>query len=168
VRLFIALCPDETLRTALVRLQEDLRAAHVGGNYTAVENLHLTLAFIGEYGDPDRVLDVLRAVPMPPFPLRLEGFGCFDDLLWCGVAAQEELTAYVRRLRRALALAEIPFDRKRFVPHITLLRRARFDRLPALCVPPTAMEAFRVSLMRSQPGRGGVRYTVLGETGCAE
>ncbi len=162
MRLFIAITLDEAMRSALLGMQSELRRRRVGGNYTKPENLHLTLAFIGEYGDPDAVLDVLQSVPFAPFSLCLEGFGCFGDLYWCGLGGQEALDAYVRRLRRALAEAGIPFDRKRFSPHITLLRRARFDALPAVPVPAAAMLVGRVSLMRSDRGPDGMIYTELG------
>lgn len=141
MRLFIAIQLDDHLKDALTAMQSAMRAARVDGNYTKVENLHLTLAFIGEYGDPDRVLEVLRSVPFTPIPLRLQGFGCFGDLYWCGLAEQNGLDAYVRRLRRALAEAEIPFDRKRFSPHITLLRKASVRRMPGVAVPEASMTA---------------------------
>jgi len=162
MRLFIAIELSDELKDSLTAMQAQLRARRVGGNYTKVENLHLTLAFIGEYGDSDRVLDVMRAVPFAPFPIALEGFGCFGDLYWCGLARQEALTAYVGRLRRALAEAGIPFDRKRFSPHITLLRRASVDKLPGITVPEASMTAERVSLMRSERGKNGMIYTELG------
>ena len=162
MRLFIAIQLDDSVKAALTAVQSTLRASRVGGNYTKIENLHLTLAFIGEYGDPDRVLDVMRGVPFAPLPIALDGFGSFGDLYWCGLARQEQLTAYVGRLRRALAEADIPFDRKRFSPHITLLRKASVDRLPGVAVPEASMTAERVSLMRSERGKNGMIYTELG------
>ena len=165
MRLFIAIELDEQMRRALLRTQSQLRAQRVGGTYTKPENLHLTLAFIGEYGDPDRALEVLQALPFSPFPIALDGFGCFGDLYWCGLEGKAALDAVVRRLRRALAEAEIPFDRKRFSPHITLLRRARFRTLPTAEVPRAEMEVRRISLMRSDRGNDGMIYT---ELGCVE
>ena len=165
MRLFIAIRLDDSIRDALTEVQTTLREHRVGGNYTKIENLHLTLAFIGEYGDPDRVLEVMRTVPFEPMPICIEGFGAFGDLYWCGLAQQEKLTVYVKRLRRALAEADIPFDRKRFSPHITLLRRASFDRMPGLTVPAAAMTAKAVSLMRSERGKNGMIYTELGSVG---
>ena len=162
MRLFIAIQLDDTIKNALTGIQAALRAARVSGNYTKIENLHLTLAFIGEYGDPDRVLDAMRTVPFTPIPIQLEGFGSFGDLYWCGLARQDELTACVKRLRRALAEADIPFDRKRFSPHITLLRKASFDRPPGVTVPKASMTAGKVSLMRSERGKNGMIYTEIG------
>lgn len=63
MRLFIAIQLDGNIKDALTAVQKTLRVNRVGGNYTKIENLHLTLAFIGEYGDPNRVLEVIRTVP---------------------------------------------------------------------------------------------------------
>ena len=162
MRLFLAVCLDPAVKRGLCRVQDQLRAGRVGGSYTPSENLHLTLAFVGEYPHPDRVLEVLEAVPFSPFSLTLEGLGAFDDLYWCGVRKQEALNAYVRRLRHALAENGIPFDRKKFCPHITLLRRAvLLGPLPPVAVPPAEMTVRRVSLMRSDRGKNGMIYTEL-------
>lgn len=165
MRLFIAIRLSEELRSALKDVQAGLRRRGMRGNYTNVENLHLTLAFIGEYPDPQAVLDAMETVPFAPFSLRLDGFGHFGDLWWAGLADSEALTAYVGRLRRALAASDIPFDRKSFRPHITLVRRAVWGGrggLPAAVIPEAGMEAGHVSLMRSDRGKNGMIYTELG------
>ena len=80
-----------------------------------------------------------------------------------GTADGGELAACAARLRRALAQENIPFDRKRFTPHITLLRRGEFARgVPGIAVPEASMEADAMSLMRSDRGRNGMIYTELG------
>ena len=164
MRLFIAIPLGGALRAAVLDAQEAFRRYGVTGSYTRPENLHLTLAFIGEYPDPDAVLDVLCAVPFRPFELRLSGVGAFGDLWWLGLERSPGLEACVRRLRRALAEAGIPFDGKRFSPHITLVRRAVPGPrgMPGIDVPRAAMTAGHVSLMRSDRGRDGMIYTELG------
>ncbi|MBQ7682572.1 MAG: RNA 2',3'-cyclic phosphodiesterase, partial [Oscillibacter sp.] len=67
MRLFIAIRFSDEVRRALAETQSFLRNRGVRGNFTKVENLHLTLAFIGEYADPDGVLDAMRGVPFAPF-----------------------------------------------------------------------------------------------------
>ena len=128
MRLFIAIQLSDGIRSSLSAVQTYLRDHGVRGNYTKIEKLHLTLAFIGEYSDPDFVLEVIRSVPFTPFPMRIEGFGSFGDLYWCGIGENDDLLTYVKRLRRALAENGIPFDRKKFSPHITLIRKAEYDR----------------------------------------
>lgn len=164
VRLFIAIPLAGEMRAAVRAIQEDFRRRGVAGNYTKPENLHLTLAFIGEYPDAEAVLEALDAVPFERFELRLEGLGAFGDLWWVGLAKSEPLAACVRRLRRALAGAGIPFDRKRFSPHITLVRRAvcRAGGRPGASVPGARMAVERIALMRSDRGRDGMIYTEIG------
>lgn len=52
MRLFIAALLSEAMKDSVEEVQEELRIQGVKGNYTTRENMHLTLAFIGEYGDP--------------------------------------------------------------------------------------------------------------------
>ena len=164
MRLFIAIPLGAEMRRAVLGVQEEFRRRGVRGHFTKPENLHLTLAFIGEYPDVDAVLDVLSAVPLRPFGLRLSGIGAFGDLWWAGMERCEALESYARALRRALAAAGIPFDRKRFSPHVTLARRVvpGPGGMPGVAVPPAAMTVERAALMRSDRGRDGMIYTVIG------
>ncbi len=168
MRLFIAIELSPTLRGALTELQAALRREEVRGRDTPPENLHLTLAFLGELPEAEPVLEAMETVDFAPFPLRLEGVGCFGDLFWAGVTESEALAACARRLRRALAEAGIPYDRKRFSPHITLLRRAVFRRPPEAVPPPAEMLVTRLTLMRSDRGRRDMIYTPLGSVPARE
>ena len=164
MRLFIAVRLSDSIRNGLSAIQRELRDHGVMGNYTKIENLHLTLAFIGEYSDPDFVLEVMRSVPFEPFPMRIEGFGSFGSLYWCGIGENGELLSYVKRLRKALAENGIPFDRKKFSPHITLIRKAEYDRrrgFPGVAVPDVSMRVPGISLMRSDRTKSGMVYTEI-------
>lgn len=161
MRLFIAILLSEEMKKALTDVQKAMLDRGVRGHYSPEENLHLTLAFIGDYPDAQPVLDALNAVAFRPFALSLEGIGCFGDLWWAGLKDSLPLTAVARRVRRALAENEIPFDRKRFAPHITLVRRASRDAA-GIRIAPAGMTVQRLSLMRSDRGRNGMLYTELG------
>ena len=161
MRLFLAIRLSAPMREALLDLQRQMYDNRVRGRFSPEENLHVTLAFIGEYPEPEPVLDALSGVSFRPFPLTLEGVGCFGDLWWAGLQDSPELEALARRVRRALAEADIPFDRKRFSPHITLIRRA-VGSMAGLRLPEVSMTAEAVSLMRSDRGRSGMLYTELG------
>lgn len=165
MRLFIAIQPDSEVRNALRGVQNELRRRGVEGNYTKVENLHLTLAFIGEYPDPDAVLDAMEQVRFKGFSLHLSELGAFGDVWWTGMEGGDELDALVRRLRRALAEKGIPFDRKAFRAHVTLIRKPSYrsdPRLETMVVPQTEMAVERISLMLSTRGKNGMIYTELG------
>ena len=133
MRLFVAVELSPEMKSALLDTQDQMRAQRVTGSFTPIENLHVTLAFIGDYPDPEDV-------PLPefaPFELKLSGYGSFGDLWWVGLEKSPPLEACARRLRRRLADAGIPFDKKRFSPHITLVRRAVGQ--PAIEVPEVSM-----------------------------
>ena len=165
MRLFIAIPIPPHLKTALVRTQSALHTRGVQGNYTPEENLHLTLAFIGEYPDPEPVLETLASLQFHPFPLTLDGLGAFHQVWWAGIRENPELDAYVKRLRHALAEAGIPYDRKRFSPHITLVRKPvgrGEEALGGLSFEGESMTVERISLFRSDRGKRGMLYTEVG------
>ncbi|MCR5138383.1 MAG: RNA 2',3'-cyclic phosphodiesterase [Oscillospiraceae bacterium] len=161
MRLFIAIRLSDAVKNALISAQNEMYDCGIRGNYTREENLHLTLAFIGEYPDPEAVLDAVSSVSFLPFRLELQGMGCFGDLWWAGMKDSSALAAVVRRIRRALGDADIPFDRKRFSPHITLIRKAG-GRMPGIRIEEAAMTVSSISLMRSDRGRNGMIYTEVG------
>ena len=167
MRLFIAIQFDENILDALTDFQNDLKSQAVTGNYTKRENLHITLAFIGDYGNPDEVLDAMEQVDFRPIELSLDGVGSFGDLFWAGLADNPQLMGYVKRLRRELAEQGIPFDKKRFSPHITLIRkysnlRGGGREIPVSAPPQGSMVATKISLMRSERGKNGMIYTEIG------
>jgi 2'-5' RNA ligase len=165
MRLFIAIDLAPHLKTPLTRIQSTLRTRGVQGNFTPEENLHLTLAFLGEYPAPESVLEVMQSVPFLPFPLILDGLGAFDQVWWAGVRENAELHTYVKRLRRGLAEAGISYDRKKFTPHITLVRKPAGrgeEALAGLHFGVETMTVERISLFRSDRGKRGMIYTELG------
>ncbi|MBR5058624.1 MAG: RNA 2',3'-cyclic phosphodiesterase [Clostridiales bacterium] len=167
MRLFIAIRFDDEVVDALTRFKGVMKKQGVTGRYTPRENMHLTLAFIGEYSDPDAVLEAMEQVGFRPMQICLEGVGWFDDLFWVGLKENPQLTDYVKKLRHQLAEAGIPFDRKKFSPHITLIRKyASAGRKGAIPNPPNGrMIATEVSLMRSDRGKNGMIYTEVGSIG---
>lgn len=74
MRLFIAIRLSDEMRKALVQCMHDLKKQGVEGNYVPAQNLHMTLAFIGEYKDPDKVME---KVPLPQCKLSLSEKGNF-------------------------------------------------------------------------------------------
>ena len=165
MRLFIAIQLSEKLKGSAGDVQEAFRRQQVRGNYTPTENLHLTLAFIGEYGNPVDVLDAMKRVRFAPFTLRMDKVGCFDELWWTGFADSRELEDLVRNLRHALAEAGIPYGRKRFKAHCTVLRKAVYakgQQIAHMSIEPADMQVDRICLMQSTRGKHGMIYTELG------
>ena len=164
MRLFVAVSLSDEVRKTLAKTQEYLQRHGVRGRYVPAENLHMTLAFIGEVPEAEPVLEAIDAVPFEAFPITLDGVGVFGNgMLWAGIRPSEPLEQLVKRLRRGLAEAEIPFDRQGFRPHITLIRSFETEKgLPEIRVPGSTMTVDRMTLFRSDRGKNGMIYTEIG------
>ena len=109
MRLFIAIQFEETFRQALLDVQRALKSCGIKGNYTKPENFHLTLAFIGEFVNPQKILVALEDIEFTPLKLSINGIGRFETILWAGLSANEHLRQNVKRIRRALAEQATPY-----------------------------------------------------------
>src|SRR5438309_191165 len=125
IRLFFALWPDQASRAAFMRLQTKLH-----GRKTRPDNLHLTLAFLGE--QTSAVLPLLHTLmlqmPRDPIRLTLDRIGYFPrhQIIWAGMdAIPEALSTLQCRLAQQLSEHGIAFDQgSGFQPHVTLARDA--------------------------------------------
>ena len=166
MRLFTAVQPSPGFRAALEDLQQRLLEAGVTGKYREPDGLHLTLAFIGEW--PEDITELLPVV-QKPFCVTLSHLGIFPEanVLWAGVEPCEELDLLAKQVRHRLADAGIPFDRKSFSPHITLARKPFVPEkviLSEIPVPRVSMIVNDVCLYRSDRGKDGMVYTVIGSS----
>ena len=167
MRLFVALQPSAAFLEALAVLRERLSAKGVSGRWLEPANLHLTLAFIGEW--PENVTPLLPAV-QAPFRLTLSHAGVFlaAKVLWAGVQPSDELDRLAGEVRRSLAEAGVPFDRQMFNPHITLARKPFLPEgisLTEIWAPPAVMTVRELCLYRSDHLENGMAYTVIGRRG---
>jgi 2'-5' RNA ligase len=141
VRLFLALEPPSALRSALAHALEQVRqhagAAESAIRWTAPENLHVTLHFIGDVAG-ERVPDLIEALgpelELAPFALALGHAGTFASrgvlrTVWLGA---DEGRAGAVRVHEILALrlrdAGVNVERRPFAPHLTLGRARDRDR----------------------------------------
>lgn len=164
MRLFVGLRPSEVFCRVLSELQAQLQDAGVAAKYLDPSNLHMTLAFIGEW--PENIAGILPLVKQP-FSITLSHIGLFREakVIWAGVEESEPLNKLADSVRNNLSVAGIPFDPKPFVPHITLGRKpiipAAFD-LSEIVIPSAEMSVSDVFLYRSDRGENGMVYSVIG------
>ncbi|MBQ1531360.1 MAG: RNA 2',3'-cyclic phosphodiesterase [Solobacterium sp.] len=164
MRLFIAVMITGQCRNALADTLELMKQNGITGRFVPEENLHITLAFIGEYGSPEPVIDALHRITFYPFEIELNGTGMFGDTLWAGVKDHDNLKILADQVRQELASAGIPFDQKDFVPHITLVRRMK-GLMKEHPVPSYHMTVSRISLMNSDLSSGSPHYSEISSFG---
>ena len=168
MRLFIAIEPSQDMIRAMTLLQDRLRAAGVTGRYMAPPGLHLTLAYIGEWQED--VSGLLPEIEEDPISFTLSRIGVFPGakVLWTGPEAAGPLDSLASLVRRRLDSAGVPFDRKPFNPHITLIRKPfvpNDDILAGIRVPGVSMTVRQVCLYRSDHTDAGAKYTVIARGG---
>ena len=160
MRLFIAVKLSDEIKKNIMSSLHDMKKAGVRGSYVPLQNLHLTLAFIGETKDAAAVRDAMSHVSFREFRLTLSDMGTFGDLLWVGMKGNQGLSGVARSVRECLDEAGIGYDRKKFSPHITVIRRmaGNWKKIPA---PKGEMTVGSISLMKSEQKDGRRVYTEI-------
>jgi 2'-5' RNA ligase len=166
MRLFIAVNFNSDTCSRLIALRDELRAKSERGNFSAPENLHLTLAFLGECGgrQADAAKSALSAVIFEPFDIAVERVGRFKrdggDIWWAGLREDKRLLALQRDLTDKLTTAGFTLERRKFSPHITLGREVVTAATPWM-IEPFGETVSAVELMKSERLNGKLTYTSI-------
>lgn len=173
IRSFIAL----PLPFAVAADLERLRAPIPDARWVAQENLHITLAFLGDQTphaleDADLALSDLRA---PELSLRLDGLGVFGGdkphALYAALVENPDLRRLEAKVERALRAAGLKFEGRAYTPHVTLAWLGRRAPKPRILNwlegfgyyrgPEFRADSF--GLYRSDLGAGGPIYEAMRE-----
>ena len=166
MRLFIAIELDPPIRRAAYELALELRES-VAGRAVREDNMHLTLAFLGE--QPGGRLGALRKcmerAAAGSFGLELGNVGRFrrsgGDIWWLGVRLSPELRGLQARLCSELRSAGFETEERPFRQHITLLRQAGGDAPRTPDFQPLEQRVERMTLFESLRERGALVYRPL-------
>lgn len=162
LRLFYALWPDASTRSKLAALQQQ-----VTGRKVPVQNLHLTLAFLGS--QPRSLLPLLETLmqqsPLQALELEIDSFGFFNRqrIAWAGPSqAPPDLFTLQQTLWQSLLQAQIPLKPVAgFRPHVTLARDALPP--PQMLPEPVQWKIERMVLLESVSTDAGPIYVPLAE-----
>lgn len=160
MRIFLAIQLDKVLKNAILDTMDDMKAAGIRGRFVSPDNLHLTLAFIGETSRLPEIREAVQEIIFEPFTISVSGVGAFRDLLWVGLSESRKLTALANEVRGVLDQRGIPHDGKRFMPHITIVRDSS-GFTGAFPSPEGKTTVWKISIMRSDVINGKRVYTEL-------
>jgi 2'-5' RNA ligase len=124
-RLFIAVDLPGTMKKNLERMFFGIP----GARWVALDQLHLTVRFIGEV-DGALFLDIkntLEEVSISPFDIQLKGVGHFPPrgaprVIWVGLEKSEPMQLLRKKIDGALLKIGLEPEGRKFSPHITLAR----------------------------------------------
>jgi 2'-5' RNA ligase len=171
-RCFIALAPDAATRRLMAGLpaMADARQVHL-------DDLHLTLAFVGAISDTQRqvltdALPDLAALASPLPPLESTGLEAWPTeeraRVWVATfALPDALRQLVDRVHEIVTAASLPVERRPFRPHITVARFAKggisVDAQPALPAHVARVEGIGLYTRQATPRSGpdGPHYVAL-------
>lgn len=168
-RLFLALWPDESTRGQLAYVQQQLcRNERLKmARAVAAANLHITIHFLGLVaGDVQAQLEgLLNGVEAESSTLIIDRWGYFPraKVVWLGAqTAPAEMNELIARTQACIQSCIEGYDQKRFVPHITVFRKARHP-LEVDDFDPIEWRIDRFALVESVTHPEGPQYSVLRE-----
>ncbi|MEE8169174.1 MAG: RNA 2',3'-cyclic phosphodiesterase [Phycisphaerae bacterium] len=179
VRCFVAIELDDGARASLARLQQRLDGGARDVRWVRVEQLHLTLKFLGDVDERDLsgISDMLAELAdhHDPIDVQVRGAGCFPPrgavrIVWAGLheptGRLEKLQADCEALFAGLGFKQ---EHRRFAPHVTIGRARPRDRGDAVRRRVEKQSGFEggvvpveeIVLFQSLPGRESVKYVAL-------
>lgn len=167
MRLFIGLWLDDAAVTELSAWAHDAQAL-CGGRIMQPQDMHLTIAFLGQ-AEPEQADALVNAaknwsVQMQPF--RLTRFGMFEraGVVWAGPDEDDPLSwlflLYDTLWSDLRGMGWRPPETV-FRPHVSLLRSARPCDVAVLHRSAVRVHPQRCVLVASRPGESGSNYQVL-------
>ena len=130
IRLFIALKIPDEIKYKLLDDCHQLSDSTELFKWEKPEKLHLTLKFIGEV-EEELVSSIAKEIAFVEeynsFTFNVTKFGFFyrNDLpviLWAELQTDESIHRLVEQLNERLSIFSIPVERRKFKPHLTMLR----------------------------------------------
>lgn len=165
-RLFFALWPDDALRQQ-IKIHGKSILQHTAGRAMPGDNLHITLAFLGNVDAEQRpcIETMAAAIRGSQFELCLDRLGHWPrpQVLWAApTQTPVALSTLAAVLHRGAADCGLRMDSRPYRPHLTLKRK--LTQAPSVRVfGPVLWRAESFVLVRSTSLPQGVNYEVLGE-----
>jgi RNA 2',3'-cyclic 3'-phosphodiesterase len=175
IRLFVALNIPQKIKEEIIQLRNSIIINPLDYKWEAPDKLHLTLKFIGEVEDNlvEKIQNEISFInEYKAFNCTFSKFGFFysgkePKILWLGLYINEEIFNLVIRLNEELVKFGMEKEKKKFKPHLTLIRvRKKLDKnfinsCENCKLPDTEFLADSISLIKSELQSSGSRYTEI-------
>lgn len=182
IRSFLAFELPQEIRRTVSQVSQDMRKSPLDVRWTRVENMHLTVIFMGNIST-DQLEGIGKAVTQVcqrygPYNIFLEGMGVFGGrrnprVVWIGLEGDlERMSIFRDDLQKQLVPFGIKEEKRPFKPHLTLGRFRKgvnagidlneiLSRHQGVTSPQSALG--ELVLFKSDLKPGGPIYTKLNE-----
>ncbi len=163
-RIFFALWPSEKQRRQIDSAIKPYRAS-LAGKWTARDNWHVTLVFIGGFPAHEipALQDVASRIRCPAINLNFDRIDYWKrPKIMCYAAnfVANELIELVQSLEKAAAGFGFVPEKRTFRPHMTIARKARYFE-PITLAQPVELHWSGFKLIESVSTPAGVQYKPL-------
>ncbi|MGM0426888.1 MAG: RNA 2',3'-cyclic phosphodiesterase [Thermodesulfobacteriota bacterium] len=132
IRSFLAFELPIEIKKVVAAVSEDLKTSSLKARWVKVENIHLTVVFLGHIA-PEQLNPIQERTGTvcgrhPPFEIRLQGMGCFGSrrhprVLWLGLTGDiKQMAIFKKDLQNTLEPLGIKMEKRPFRPHLTVGR----------------------------------------------
>lgn len=132
IRAFVAITLPFEIKSELNAIIQKFKAQQVKGvRWVAVENIHLTLKFLGDTSQEDlgKISKILQieCTAHPCFSVEVAGLGAFPNprrprIIWVGLKAPSALKNLAACIESAAETIGVQPEERGFFPHLTLGR----------------------------------------------
>ena len=181
IRCFIAIHLPDEIKTQISTFLDELRKLSKEVRWVNVDNLHLTLKFLGEIESArvDKIKENLSPLcqEFSKFTLKIAGTGCFPNrrkprVFWLGMEQSKENPLFSMHKWIETNLENLGFEKekRRFSPHLTLGRvRAKhtvdftylFNHMDSIPFTPVDLDVENISFMQSRLKPTGAEYSII-------
>ena len=179
MRTFIAIKAADEIKQRIIEIQNELKSINADIRWIKLENIHMTLKFLGEVED-SRIIEVCSIVEdavktTEKFELSIETSGVFPGqglpkVIWIGVLeGLEFLAKSYRSLEESLYRAGFEKEKRNFSAHLTIGRISSARNIKNLLQKLETLKSVRlgrmavkaVFIMRSDLTPKGPEYSVI-------
>lgn len=175
-RIFAAIDFSQRDKETLYQFAMKVKENSVKGNFTQKDNLHLTLAFIGEtrkIKEAEKALQIgVKNSLVPPFTIETKKLGRFQnkggDILWVGLTESPELIKLNEEITKSLRAEGFFIEEQKFKAHLTIgrgvvLQKEVTPEVLSSYLPKLSLPVNSVHLMKSERIAGKLKYSSLWE-----
>jgi len=173
IRLFVALKIPVDVKNKLLQICNQLTQTPELLKWEKPEKIHLTLKFIGEV-EEELVSSIAKEIAFVEeynsFNFSVAKFGFFfrsgePKILWAGLKTDESIYSLVEEMNKRLSIFSIPVEKRKFKPHLTMLRIKRnpgtefINNFEKYSIDNMNFNAREITLIKSELYPTGARYT---------
>ena len=172
-RLFVAIKILDYVTNNLLNVCRKLTDTHSEFKWEQPEKVHITLKFIGEVEERivTQIAQELNFIRnYNSFIFSVARFGFFfrngePRILWAGLKTDESIHKLVEELNIRLSIFSVPIEKRKFEPHLTLLRIKKnpgnefINKFKEHSFEDMTFKSNQIKLIKSELSHSGARYS---------